>query len=131
MKNLDIEFFADKSTAIVGSSGAGKSTLVEILIGLLTLKDGTILIDGKKINSNYKWVNNFAVVPQTVYLLDDTVMANIAFGIESKDISLEKVKLAAKISCLDNLIENQMPQKYNSILGEGVNLSKAKDKELL
>ncbi len=126
LKDISIIFKLRKSVALVGSSGAGKTTLIEALTGLLKVKSGHILIDDKIVNNNNSntWTHNFSVVPQTVYILDDTIAANIAFGIENNFISMDKVKFAAKIACLDQLIENKMPQKYLTRLGErGIKLS--------
>lgn len=126
LKNININFDVSKCTAIVGPSGSGKSTLVEVLCGILKIKKGEISIDENlvsHINQN-SWNKNFAVVPQTVYILDDSVIANITFGLDPKSVSLKRVKYAAKIACLDKLIENNMPNKYLTILGErGVKLS--------
>jgi len=126
LKNIEAVFNTNKSIAIVGPSGSGKSTLVEILIGLLKVKKGNVIIDNKKVKLDQynSWIKNFSVVPQTVYILDDTVISNIAFGLEPKFVSFERVKLACRIACLEDLIEDQLPEKYNTILGErGIKLS--------
>ncbi len=126
LRNLNIQFNVDKSTAIVGSSGAGKSTLIEVLTGLLRVQNGNILIDKKIVNNNNfnKWNHNFSIVPQSVFILDDTIAANIAFGVESNSLSMERIRFASKIACIDKLIENDLPHKYQTILGErGVRLS--------
>jgi len=126
LTDISIIFKLRKSVALVGSSGAGKTTLIEALLGLLKVKRGHILIDDKIVNNDNlnEWTHNFSVVPQTVYILDDTIAANIAFGVENDSISMDKVKFAAKIACLDNLIENKMPQNYHTKLGErGIKLS--------
>ncbi len=126
LNQINFKLNNGEKLAIVGPSGSGKSTLVEVLCGILKIKTGEISIDENlvsHINQN-SWNKNFAVVPQTVYILDDSVIANITFGLDPKSVSLKRVKYAAKIACLDKLIENNMPNKYLTILGErGVKLS--------
>lgn len=133
LNDINVVFQIDKSIALVGTSGSGKSTLLEVLVGLLKINKGKILIDNKEVsdkNSNI-WNSNFSVVPQTVYILDDTVIANIAFGMNANSISFERVKFAAKVACLQELIEDQMPEKYNTILGErGIKLSGGQRKRI-
>ena len=110
---------------IKGSSGSGKTTCVDILLGLLEPKNGQILIDNKKLsdaNIN-SWRNKISYVPQTAYLIDDTIRANIAFGIPEKDIDDERVKNAIKEAMLDDYL-NTLPEKEMTVVGErGVQMS--------
>ena len=82
--NLNISIEKNKNVAITGPSGCGKSTLVDILMGLLNIENSTILVDGKKVNSEniISWRKKFGYIPQEIYLYDGTVADNIAFGRE-------------------------------------------------
>jgi len=111
--------------AIKGQTGSGKSTLINIISGLLTTTEGQIFIDKKLIDSeNLKqWQKNLAIVPQTVFLNDTTVLENIAIALDVNDINFDKAKNAAKIAQIDTFIES-LPNKYNEKVGErGVRLS--------
>ena len=124
-KNLSLSILKGQHILIVGPTGSGKSTLLDIIMGLVKPSTGSIMIDGIKIReSNIKsWQNKIAHVPQTTFLTDSTVLENIAFGVESKNIDIEKVKIAAKKANLDSLI-NSWPKKFNTKVGErGVKIS--------
>ncbi|MDC3116718.1 ABC transporter ATP-binding protein/permease [Alphaproteobacteria bacterium] len=124
-KNLSFYISKGQNISIVGPTGSGKSTLLDIIMGLVKPSTGSIIIDGIKINeSNIKsWQTKIAHVPQTTFLTDSTVLENIAFGVESRNIDIEKVKIAAKKAKLDSLI-NSWPEKFNTKVGErGVKIS--------
>ncbi len=111
---------------ICGISGSGKSTLINLITGLLTASKGSIFVDENKLNNFNlrKWQKNIAYVPQSPFISDDTIKNNIAYGVPENDINFEKVQNAAKISKLDRLISNELPNKYNTLVGEdGVRLS--------
>ena len=109
---------------IVGMSGSGKSTLIDIIIGILSPTLGDILIDGKKISKiKRNWQNNIGYIPQSIYLLDDTIKKNIALADENSDIDLKLLSNAIKFSQSENFINN-LPQKTETYVGEfGVRLS--------
>lgn len=110
---------------IKGSSGAGKTTCVDLILGLLEPTAGDILIDGVKLsdaNVN-SWRDKISYVPQTAYLIDDSIKANIAFGIPEKEIDDERVKIAMKEAMLFDYVES-LPEKENTVVGErGVQMS--------
>lgn len=115
---------AGKIVAIAGPSGSGKSTLVDILLGLLEPTEGTVLIDGVVLDNNNReaWQANIGYVPQQVYLLDDTVAANIVFGRDTVPDD-DRVRRAARDASIDTFIES-LPDGYQTRVGErGVLLS--------
>lgn len=123
LENISIELKYGKSLAIKGTTGSGKTTLIDILLGLLKPTSGYIEVDGVQIDeSNLKdWQQNIAYVPQFIFLLDDTVAANIAFGDEN--IDMERIKRAANQAMLDDVIEN-LDNGFETQVGEdGVKLS--------
>ena len=83
LKNADIEIKKNSSVAFVGASGAGKTTAADLILGLLEPTEGRILVDGTDIRTNMAaWHEKIGYIPQTIYLMDDTIRANIAFGID-------------------------------------------------
>ncbi len=113
-----------KSVGVVGSSGAGKTTLVDILLGLLKLQEGQILSDGTDIFSNMSaWLNNIGYIPQTIYMLDDTVRNNVAFGVECDKIDDERVWQVLEEAQLKEYVE-QLDDGLDSQIGErGIRIS--------
>ena len=114
------------SVGIVGSTGSGKTTLVDIMLGLLTPTKGNIFVDGIKITEKNvrNWQANLGYVPQDIFLCDDTITKNIAFGYSDEDIDMEQVKRVAKMANISKFIETELPEKYNTVIGErGVRLS--------
>ena len=90
-----MKFTKEKKIGIVGKSGSGKSTLLNIILGLLKPQNGTIQInhDNVKLDENSRIVwKNLSYIPQDIYLLDDTILRNIAFGVSDKNIDIERVK---------------------------------------
>lgn len=116
-----------RSTAgIVGPTGSGKTTIIDIILGLLEPKKGTLEIDHTIINKkNYRsWQRIVGYVPQQIYIADDSVAANIAFGVDYEDIDQEEVERVAKISNLHEFVINELPMQYKTKVGErGIKLS--------
>lgn len=113
------------TVGLIGASGAGKTTLVDVLLGLYEPHSGQVLIDGVALNAltMHSWRRQVGYVPQHIFLTDDTIAANIAFGIAAENVDLEQVKEAAKTASLHNFIE-AMPEGYDTVVGErGVRLS--------
>ena len=124
----DINFQVKKGTSIgiIGSTGGGKTTLVDIVLCLLTPNKGSIEVDGVEIKEENirNWQRNIGYVPQQIYMSDDTITRNIAFGIPEENIDIEQVKQVAKIANIDTFIEKELPQGYDAFVGErGVRLS--------
>lgn len=116
-----------KSTiGFIGVTGSGKTTLVDIILGLLDPKKGTLEVDGKIISNHNSrsWQKLIGYVPQQINLVDDTVAANIAFGLNLKDIDYNRIEKVSKISNLHEFVINELPNQYQTIIGErGIRLS--------
>jgi len=122
--NISLSIKKGHSIGIIGSSGAGKSTIVDILLGLLKIDNGSILVDNINIYDNLvSWQNNIGYVPQSIYLIDDTIKKNIAFGIDDYDIDESKVMKAIQLAQLNDFIDS-LDSGLNTNVGDrGVKLS--------
>ncbi len=126
IKDVSFTIKANTSVGFVGPTGCGKTTTIDIILGLLKAQEGKLLVDGIKVDgSNVRnWQANLGYVPQSIYLVDDTITRNIAFGVPDDEIDMDAVKLAASIANLDGFIENELDSGYDTIVGErGVRLS--------
>tara|TARA_Y100000389_G_C17459746_1_gene520790 strand:- start:892 stop:2688 length:1797 start_codon:yes stop_codon:yes gene_type:complete len=126
IKNLNMEIKSFSKIGIVGLTGSGKTTIIDIILGLLEPKQGTLKIDGNIINSRNvsEWQNNIGYVPQQIYLSDASIAENIALGIKPHDINQKALKLASNIANLHQFVEKELINGYNTIVGErGVRLS--------
>ena len=125
LNNINLIIKKGEKIAIKGKTGTGKSTLINLILGLIEPTQGKLLIDGGEINSTNKknWQKNIAIVPQTVFLNNSSILENIALGENFNEINFEKVKNSAKISCISEFIES-LPNKYEEKVGEkGIRLS--------
>ena len=113
-----------KSVGVVGASGAGKTTIVDVLLGLLEMQEGTITSDGTNIFDNYgAWLAHIGYIPQTIYMLDDSIRNNIAFGVKEEDIDDERVWEVLEQAQMKAFVED-LPDKLDSQIGErGVRIS--------
>ena len=126
LKDISFIIPAKSTVGIVGATGSGKTTTVDIILGLLEGQKGTLEVDGKIITkqNTRSWQKSIGYVPQQIFLSDDTVEANIAFGVEPENISREGIEKASKIANLHEFIINELPNKYKTTIGErGVRLS--------
>ena len=124
----DVSFSIQPSEFIylIGATGSGKTTIVDIILALLEPQEGSLEIDGNIVtNKNAKsWQRCIGYVPQNIYLSDDTIAANIAFGVDPKNIDQKIVESVSKIANLHDFVVNELPKKYQTIIGErGVRLS--------
>lgn len=124
LENASLKICKGESVAFIGASGAGKTTLADIIMGLLRPQEGTVEMDGIDIFSiPHQWAKIIGYVPQAVFLIDDTICRNVAFGLEKSNISDEKVWHALEQAQLKEFVEN-LPNKLDTIVGErGVKLS--------
>jgi ATP-binding cassette, subfamily B, bacterial PglK len=113
-----------ESIGLVGTSGAGKSTLVDLILGLLKPTSGAIYVDGVDVATGMRsWQDKIGYVQQSIFLSDDTLKRNIAFGLKDEDIDDELIKQAIKASQLEQFIET-LPNGVNTFVGErGIRLS--------
>ena len=122
--NLSIKH--GSSVGIVGKTGAGKSTLMDLITGLMEPTQGELKVDGKVVNqvSVRSWQRNIGYVPQTIFLKDGSVSSNIAYGVLDNKIDTEAIIRAAKAAHIHDFIVNELPQGYETEVGErGVRLS--------
>jgi len=126
LKDINLIIPLKSTVGLVGVTGSGKTTTVDIILGLLEAQKGTLEVDGKIITkqNSRSWQRSIGYVPQHIYLSDDTVASNIAFGVEPKDIDQEAVEKASKIANLHDFVIDELPKQYQNIIGEnGVRLS--------
>ncbi|MCP4265457.1 MAG: ABC transporter ATP-binding protein [Candidatus Brocadiaceae bacterium] len=122
--NITIE--CNSTIGFVGATGSGKTTTIDILLGLLQPQAGEIIVDGMTINdSNLRaWQANIGYVPQHIFLSDDTITCNIAFGVPGKEIKYRDVEQSARVANIHDFIVSELPDGYETKVGErGVRLS--------
>jgi ABC-type multidrug transport system fused ATPase/permease subunit len=125
LHDIDLEIGKGERLGIVGKTGSGKSTLIDLLLGLLEPDQGQILIDGIPLSRDLRrgWQMQMAHVPQAIYLADDTVAANIAFGYQHNAIDMKRIREAARSAGIASFIES-LPEGYLARCGErGVRFS--------
>ena len=120
LKNINLSIPVKSTIGLVGATGSGKTTTVDIILGLLEAQKGTLEVDGKIITSQNvrSWQRCVGYVPQHIYLSDDTIAANIAFGEQPKNINQDMVIKAAKIANLHKFVIDELPKQYQTIVGE-------------
>ncbi|OFW62411.1 MAG: hypothetical protein A2Z35_03200 [Actinobacteria bacterium RBG_19FT_COMBO_36_27] len=124
--NLNIKIDSNTSVAFVGKTGVGKTTIADIILGLLRPCNGRMLVDGVEITDNNLsgWQKNLGYIPQDIYLLDDTVTRNIAFGVPDENIDMNIIKSTAQIANIHNFVTEELPNGYQTVVGErGIRLS--------
>jgi len=126
LKDISLSISANSTVGIIGPTGCGKTTIVDIILGLLDPQKGKLEVDGKLITEQNlrSWQKLIGYVPQQIYLSDNTIMANIAFGVDPEDINQDIVEKVSKIANIHQFINDELPRKYQTIIGEnGVRLS--------
>lgn len=122
--HIDLVIAWGESVGVVGPTGGGKSTLVDILLGLLEPTEGAVLVDGVDIRGRERaWQENLGVVPQSLFLLDDTVRRNVALGVPDHHIDEQALREAVGVAQLDEVMK-ELPDGLDTVVGErGVRLS--------
>ncbi len=126
LKNINLSIPAKSTIGFIGATGSGKTTTIDIILGLLEAEKGTLEVDGKVITGQNirSWQRMIGYVPQHIYLSDDSVAANIAFGVDTNEIDQKAVEKASKIANLHEFVIDELPKKYQTEIGErGVRLS--------
>ena len=126
IKNLSLEIPAHTTVGFVGKTGSGKTTAVDLILGLLHPQQGTISVDGVSLREENlrSWKENIGYVPQHIYLSDDTIVHNIAFGVPEDEIDIDAVKDAARRAHIFDFVDGKLPNKWDALVGErGVKLS--------
>ena len=105
IKDISLEIKVNSLSFIIGKSGAGKTTIINIVLGLLKPSQGKIFIDDLNYTNIQYTLNKIGMVTQDIYLLDDTIQANIALGVEDKNVDSSKIDQLVKLCNLTNLVE--------------------------
>ena len=124
LENLDLEIKNNTSVALIGASGAGKSTLADVILGVLEPQRGGIFVDGKDIREDMEaWHASIGYIPQAIYLMDDTIRSNIAFGVEKDEINETMLWKALREAQLEAFVKS-LPDGLDTVIGDrGVKLS--------
>lgn len=124
LNHIDLEIPAYKSIALIGSSGAGKTTLADVILGVLRPEEGEIMVDSINVFEHlHSWHKILGYIPQTIYLLDDTIRNNVIFGLPDSEIDERQVWRALKEAQLETFVQS-LDQGLDTIVGErGVRLS--------
>lgn len=126
LNDINLEIPKNASIALVGATGAGKTTIVDTILGLLTPDAGSLLVDEQPITPARKrqWQRQIGYVPQEIYLIDNTIGRNIAFGVPDHELDRAAMERAARIAHIHDFIVNELPEGYETQVGErGVRLS--------
>jgi len=126
LTDVNVEIPANSIVALVGPTGSGKTTIVDIVLGLLEPNCGRVVVDGLAVTADNRraWQRSIGYVPQTIFLLDDTIAANIAIGVQASDVDREAVIRASKAARLHDFVVGSLPAGYDTPVGErGVRLS--------
>lgn len=124
LNDISLTLKKGQSIALIGKSGAGKTTLVDVILGLLIPESGDIKVDGISVYKDLRsWQNLIGYIPQSIFLIDDSITRNIAFGVPDELIDLERLDKAIQAAHLTELVE-QLPDGIQTVIGErGVRLS--------
>lgn len=124
LEDATMEIPVGKSVGIVGTSGAGKTTAVDIMLGLLVPQKGTVKVDGTDITEDYSgWLSHIGYIPQLIFMLDESIRSNVAFGVEPDKIDDAQVWHALEEAQLADFVR-ELPEGIDTMIGErGVRIS--------
>lgn len=122
--HAQMEIPIGSSVGIVGVTGSGKTTIVDVLLGLLQMEGGRILADGVDVSGHYEaWLKNIGYIPQTIFMIDDSIRKNVAFGVPEEEIDEKKVWRALEEAALDDFVRS-LPDGVETGIGErGIRIS--------
>jgi ABC-type multidrug transport system fused ATPase/permease subunit len=126
LRGLSMSIPAFSTVGVVGGTGAGKTTAIDVMLGLLVPDSGEVVVDGTVLGAETRlaWQQSLGYVPQQIFLIDDSVSANIAFGVPPEQRNMAAIERAARLAELHEFITKDLPQGYDTIVGErGVRLS--------
>jgi len=126
LKKIDFSIPKNSSLGVVGATGAGKTTVIDLAMALLEPAAGKVLVDDQDVfdGNERRWRAGIGYVPQSIYLADTTIASNIAFGVDQNMIDAVRLESAAKLARIHEFIETELPQRYQTVVGErGVRLS--------
>jgi ABC-type multidrug transport system fused ATPase/permease subunit len=126
LQDLSLTIPKNTSVGVIGETGCGKSTLIDLILGLHSPGSGRILIDGVPLSpaNRRQWQQSIGYVPQDIYLIDDTIEANIAFGVPGEFVNHDRLREACVAAQIDEFIQEELPLKFATVVGErGARLS--------
>ena len=126
LKNINLNITKNSIVGFVGKTGGGKTTVADLILGILTPQKGALEIDGKKITTKNvrNWQKLIGYVPQNIFLSDNTIAENIAYGVKKENIDEDKLKKVSITSNLHDFVMGELPNKYQTIIGErGIRIS--------
>lgn len=124
LRDIDISVLRGTSVAFIGRSGSGKTTLVDIVLSLLPGFEGEVSVDGQDVRGNERsWRKAIGYIPQVIFLADDTIARNVAFGVPDAELSAHRVRAAVSLAGLDSVVR-ALPDGLDTIVGDrGIRLS--------
>ncbi len=125
LDGVDLTIRKGTAHGLVGGTGSGKTTLVDLILGLLVPREGTLLVDGEEVAGPRVpgWRRHVGYVPQEIFLTDESVACNVAFGLPVERIDRERVEWASKVAQLDEFVDT-LAEGFDTVIGEaGVRLS--------
>ena len=124
LEAISLKIPRHSAVAFVGRSGSGKTTLVDLILGLLSPQEGKIFVGGSDIHTNLRnWQNNIGYIPQTIYLMDESIRQNVAFGVPIEEIKDDRVWEVLRMSQIDTFVRNLPDGLYTNIGERGVLIS--------